>query len=172
MEHLFKGKQTTDPTRHSGQGIFFTSRISDTFSLSSNGISVRILPSKDDLFLSEIKKIKGTTVSFTISKQSRKSLKDLFDDFSNEKFEFDRNQVRIRLSDYEGLLSRSQAKRLLVGLDKFERIEFDFKKVNEIGQAFADEIFRVYARSHSKALLTYTNANSAVAFLIERARKT
>lgn len=170
-EHLFKGKQSTDPSRHSGQGIFFTSRIADSFIICANGASVKLISHKDDIFFSEIKKIKGTQVTFTISKQSRKSLEELFKRFSNNEFEFDKNIMKIKLSNYAGLLSRSQAKRMLVGLDKFSHIEFDFKKVNEIGQAFADEIFRVFARNNSKTLLTYTNANSAVAYLIERARK-
>src|SRR3989338_626557 len=33
--HLLKGKQTTFPERHSGQGIFFTSKIADEFTLES-----------------------------------------------------------------------------------------------------------------------------------------
>jgi anti-sigma regulatory factor (Ser/Thr protein kinase) len=35
IEHLFKGKQTTFPERHSGQGIFFTSRIADLLEIRS-----------------------------------------------------------------------------------------------------------------------------------------
>ena len=34
---LSKGKLTTDPERHSGQGIFFTSRMLDEFSILSRG---------------------------------------------------------------------------------------------------------------------------------------
>lgn len=34
---LAKGKLTTDPDRHSGQGIFFTSRMLDEFSILSRG---------------------------------------------------------------------------------------------------------------------------------------
>lgn len=31
--------------------------------------------------------------------------------------------------------------------ERFRNIELDFKGVDEIGQAFADELFRVYARA-------------------------
>ena len=33
-----KGKLTTDPTRHSGEGVFFTSRIFDHFQIEANGL--------------------------------------------------------------------------------------------------------------------------------------
>lgn len=172
IEHLFKGKQTTDPKRHSGQGIFFTSRVADSFEINSNKIKVVVDNKRKDLFLKNIRILKGTKVSFQLSKQSKRKLKEVFDDYSNENFEFDKNKVRIKLSRYTtGLLSRSEAKRLLVGLDKFSMISFDFKDVVQIGQAFADEIFRVYARNHPKSILTYDNASDAIAYLIERARK-
>ena len=35
---LAKGKLTTDPQLHSGQGIFFTSRMLDSFTISSGGV--------------------------------------------------------------------------------------------------------------------------------------
>jgi hypothetical protein len=44
--------------------------------------------------------------------------------------------------------TRSQARRIVAGLEKFRTIELDFKGIDTIGQAFADEIFRVYAKEH------------------------
>ena len=35
---LAKGKLTTDPKRHTGQGIFFTSRLLDSFDIWSGGV--------------------------------------------------------------------------------------------------------------------------------------
>jgi len=40
-------------------------------------------------------------------------------------------------------VSRSQAKRLLMGLEKFNTIILDFKGVVSVGQAFVDQVFRV-----------------------------
>jgi STAS-like domain of unknown function (DUF4325) len=45
----------------------------------------------------------------------------------------------------------------------------DFRGVGEIGQGFADEVFRVWACSHGAAALTPLNMNEAVAFMVGRA---
>ena len=39
---LSKGKLTTDPKNHSGQGIFFSSRAFDSFGLYSGGLTVSV----------------------------------------------------------------------------------------------------------------------------------
>jgi len=168
MEHLFKGKQTTDPKRHSGEGIFFTSRIADRFMLRSHGIRVTFDNLLGDTFVQEPRYLKGTEVFFEIKRLSRKSLSDLFRKFSSG-VTFDRSEVRVKLTVDEGLLSRSQGRRLVAGLEKFRRIAFDFKGVKEVGQGFVDEIFRVFATSHPKIKLTYTHAVPGVRFMIRRA---
>ena len=66
-------------------------------------------------------------------------------------------------------VSRSQAKRLVHGLDKFREVVLDFKGVDIVGQGFADEVFRVWARKHPKVKLVPTDMNDAVAFMVERA---
>jgi len=66
-------------------------------------------------------------------------------------------------------VSRSQAKRLVHGLDKFREVVLDFKGVDLVGQGFADEVFRVWAREHPDVKLIPTDMNDAVAFMVERA---
>ncbi len=39
IQELSKGKATTAPDRHSGQGIFFTSKAVDRFRLAANGLT-------------------------------------------------------------------------------------------------------------------------------------
>jgi len=46
---LTKGKRTTDKTRHSGQGIFFVSKIFDDFMIASGGIIFNSSPAKNKL---------------------------------------------------------------------------------------------------------------------------
>ena len=48
---------------------------------------------------------------------------------------------------------------------------FDFQEVDTIGQAFADEIFRVFANQHPEIELTTVHANSEVKQMIARAKK-
>ncbi len=170
-EHLYKGKQTTDPKNHSGQGIFYTSRIADVFALRSHKLQTVIDNRKEDVYYKENLTLKGTEVQFSVKARSRKLLADLFQQYSNDDFEFDRNVVRVKLSDREQLMSRSQARRLLAGLEKYKRIEFDFNRVKGIGQAFADEIFRVFKLRFPKMQMTYINAGRAVEFMVKRALK-
>jgi len=173
VEHLLKGKQTTDPKRHSGQGIFFTSKIADRFVLRGAQLQLIIDNGRDDVFLEELKKsLKGTEVVFELAPKTKKSLKALFDEYSNEDYEFDRTKVLVHLSKAAGpYVSRSEAKRLVFGLDKYKRVTFDFKGVIAIGQAFADEIFRVFQNKYPQIQLEILHANKAVEFMIRRAKK-
>lgn len=171
LEHVLKGKQTTQPQKHTGEGIFFTSRIADIFSIKSHSLSVRIDNKLEETFVKNERFEQGTEVRFRIHRKTRKSLSDLFNAFTNEDRKFDRNEIRVIVSAQAGNLSRSEAKRLLFGLEKFSRITFDFKGVKEIGQGFADEIFRVYAVSHPTIKLSHENTCSAVEFMIDRVQK-
>lgn len=171
IEHLMKGKQTTMPSKHSGEGIYFTSRIADKFVIRSHNVSLTIDNQKQDTFVKDEKFTKGTTVSFSIKKQTRKNLSILFKEYSNDNLEFDRNTVKVVLSNSDGFISRSQAKRLTNGMEKFKRITFDFKNIKEIGQGFADEVFRVFPLHNKGIELDYINAGPAVTFMIERAKK-
>ena len=71
----------------------------------------------------------------------------------------------------EKLISRSQAKRLLKRADKFREVVLDFNGITEIGQAFADEIFRVYRNAHPQVQLYPMNASEDVTNMINRALK-
>jgi anti-sigma regulatory factor (Ser/Thr protein kinase) len=169
IEHVFKGKQTTFPERHSGQGIFFTSRIADTFALRSDEYRVRVLNNKNDTAIGKERPLKGTLVEFSIKAKSRKNLSELFREYADDDYDFDKNRVRMKLSQYKELMSRSQARRLLAGCEKYKRLTFDFQGVKEIGQAYADEVFRVFCKAHPKIQVEYTNANETVEMMIQRA---
>ena len=69
-------------------------------------------------------------------------------------------------------ISRSQARRILVGLEKFESIILDFTRVPTVGQAFADEIFRVFKNKYPKKKIIAINTNEAVKFMINRVDRT
>ena len=66
-------------------------------------------------------------------------------------------------------MSRSQAKRISRHFEKFKRVELDFTGIAEIGQAFADEMFRVFVAAHPEIRLTPINTSPAVAQMIRRA---
>lgn len=170
---LSKGKLTTDPERHSGEGIFFTSKMFDSFSLMANDLRYEHNSGPQLDWLQEIdESIGGTGVYMQIRLDSTRTVKQVFDDFvdSEEDFEFDKTIVPVRLARLgnENLVSRSQAKRLMVRFDRFRRVVLDFQDVPDIGQAFADELFRVFANSHPQVLLVPINVAPSVAQMIHR----
>lgn len=177
IQDLLKGKTTTMPASHSGQGIFFTSRAGEEFVLDSYGYRLIVNNKINDTFLEEIKgrakRKQGTKVTFKLPITSNKHLKEVFDKFSNidddSDFGFDKTEIKIKLFIRGGVhISRSQARRVLVGLDKFRVIVFDFDKVPMIGQAFADEIFRVFHNKYPEIKLQSINMNQAVKFMVDR----
>jgi len=172
VEHLLKGKQSTAPEKHTGEGIFYTSKIADIFILESGTIRLIIDNRINDVIVEEIPFLQGTRVTFMLNKNSRKDLEALFKQYTNNNVEFDKTRVTIKLSKREGEhISRSQARRLLFGLDKFKRIVLDFKGVAGIGQGFADEIFRVFHHAHPDISFEIANANESVEFMIKRAKR-
>ncbi|MBW1835028.1 MAG: STAS-like domain-containing protein, partial [Deltaproteobacteria bacterium] len=100
-------------------------------------------------------------------------LKDVFDEFTAgpDEFQFNKTVIPVRLAQYENekLVSRSQAKRLLTRIEKFQNVIFDFEEVVTIGQAFADEIFRVYSQKNPKILLWPINMKDGVSRMVKKA---
>ena len=47
----------------------------------------------------------------------------------------------------------------------------DFDKVSTIGQAFADEVFRVFKEKHPNIAIQPINMDEAVRFMVERVDK-
>jgi anti-sigma regulatory factor (Ser/Thr protein kinase) len=163
---LAKGKFTTDPARHTGEGIFFTSKILDTFDISSGGVYFTSV--------SPIKNPRGTAVWMKMKNSSDRSRAEVFDTFTSPEndYAFDKTVVPVKMAEHnkDDLISRSQAKRLLLRIDRFRAVVLDFKNVNQIGQAFADEIFRVFARRHPGVDVQFTNVNKEVLKMIRRAQ--
>jgi biotin operon repressor len=168
---LLSGKKTTMPSRHSGEGIFFTSKISDHFSLKSHKTFLNFYNPSDDISLSEIKNVKGTEVLFSIRCHTKKKLETVFTEFANEDFEFDKSKSIVKITSGRAAVSRSQARRLLASLGDFKRIVLDLSGVNETGQAFCDEIFRVYKLRNPEKIISWENASAAAEFMIQRSLK-
>ncbi len=155
---LLKGKATSMPERHAGEGIFFTSKACDRFALRSHRIELVFDTLKKDTFVNVRAYLIGTEVSLRVSRSARRKLTDVFSSFAPEEFEFrfERSLVTVRF--YAGeYVSRSEAKRLLARLDQFREVVLDFAGVRSIGQGFADEIFRVFAHAHPGVALKRVN---------------
>ena len=176
IQDLLKGKTTTMPQAHSGEGIFFTSKMADLFILDSFDYQLRIDNEIEDLFVEPIKPSKrGTRVTFKIHLNSKRHTTEIFEKYvSNpETLAFDSTDVQIRLYTMGTIhVSRSQARRVLNGLDKFKNVVLDFDRVLTVGQGFADEIFRVFQSRHPDITIAAINTNEAVKFMIDRVGNT
>ena len=170
---LAKGKLTTDPDKHSGEGIFFSSRMFDDFEILSGSVYFSHKQDKDEDWVLERQKFEsGTSVFLALSNNTNRTAKQVFDNFStDDDYGFTKTVVPVRLTQYgdDKLVSRSQAKRLLVRVEKFKIVLFDFDKVESVGQAFADEIFRVFQAQHPEIELIFENTCKQVHQMITRA---
>lgn len=170
---LSKGKLTTDPDNHTGEGIFFSSRSFDKYAILSGDVYFsHEFNQPEDWILETKKPQQGTTVVMRLANNSSRTLKSVFDKYaSGSGYGFDKTVVPVTLARYgnESLVSRSQAKRLLARVDRFKIVIFDFSDIDQIGQAFADEVFRVFQNKHPEMQIYFVKANPEVEDMIIRA---
>lgn len=170
---LSKGKLTTDPARHSGEGIFFTSRMFDSYGiLSGETYFSHSFNHQEDWILETNPFSEGTVIWMKLNNHTARTTKEVFDQFTTDQnYGFNKTVVPVKLAQYgnESLISRSQAKRLLARIELFKKVIFNFEDVDSIGQAFADEIFRVFRNQHPSIELITINANTEVMQMINRA---
>ncbi len=165
---LIKGKTTTMRERHSGEGVFFSSKSGDTVTFRSHKINLTFDNIKKDVFVEEKRHINGTEVKFSISRVSKRNLESTFKLYAPEEYDyrFEKTKVYVNLFQTE-FVSRSEAKRLLLGLEKFKEIILDFKGVKSIGQGFADEIFRVFKKQYPDIIIKTKNLNYIIESIIK-----
>lgn len=169
---LSKGKLTTDPERHTGEGIFFSSRLFDEFFILSGDMFFSHQDNRSEDWLLTGEPEQGTCVSMTLQNAASRTLKEVFDEFtSDEDYGFNKTVISVSLAVYgnESLVSRSQAKRLLARTDRFKTVVFDFDGIEKIGQAFADEMFRVFRNAHPDISVLSINTKPEVQRFIGRA---
>jgi hypothetical protein len=171
IQDLLKGKQTTAPKEHTGEGIFFTSKVADKLIIQGSDKKIIFDNIRDDVFIRDASEIEGTRVVFEISLGSKRKLDSIFREYSEGSFEFGKTKVVVNLYEMDNsYISRSQARRILAGLEKFKIIVLDFKNVETVGQGFADEVFRVWQNRHPTIEIRYQEVNENVLFMIKRAK--
>ena len=168
LQELSKGKVTTQPDRHSGEGLFFASKMADRFRLAANGFEWIVDNTLPDHTVREVPTVLGTRVVFEVSTATERTTREVFDRYTHD-FVFDTSRCVIRLFEYgRSFVSRSEAKRLVLNLERFREVVLDFRGVESVGQGFVDEVFRVWARAHPDVRLVPQNMNSAVEFMVRR----
>ena len=158
---LAKGKFTTAPQGHSGMGIFVSSRMMDGFSIESCGLRFdthethRPLPPFDWIDVgNSLKPNEARTVlRMDIALNSTRTPNDVYlkyfepSEIGSEAFHTTEIPVRLAQLSSE-LVSRSQAKWVMERATQFKTVILDFEGVVHVGQAFVDEVFRVFALAH------------------------
>ncbi|NOR90155.1 MAG: DUF4325 domain-containing protein [Anaerolineales bacterium] len=171
---LSKGKLTTDPSRHTGEGIFFASRMFDSFVVLSEGLFFSPMDTDISRLPDSGSEEGGTTVSMGISTLSNRTIQKVFDLYTSDDFEytFSKTDIPVALATFgdENLVSRSQARRLLARLHEFKEVSLDFSDVDTIGQAFSDEIFRVFSRNNPSIEISAINTNEQIERMIRRVK--
>lgn len=178
---LEKGKFTTDPGQHSGEGIFFSSKIADFFAIESDDLIYYGSNTTENPKIVSVEQEQsrvGTTVFAEVLQDSLLNIKDVCSRYEDPDTNgFNKTEVPVRMLNYGDakdvvFVSRSQARRLLARFEKFDKVELDFKGVGAIRQGFADEIFRVFKLRHPDCIITYKNANEEVERTIRHVQET
>ncbi len=171
LRQLTKGKLTTMPDEHSGEGLFLLSKIADFFEVESGGLLWMIDNELDDVGVSSAHVRPGTRVLFEVDVRTGASLEAVFVQ-SSEAFELARRRVVVKLFETGNrFLSRSEAKKLLEGVERFRNVVIDFKGVEAVGQGFVDEMFRVWTSRHPNTRLHPVNMVPPIAFIVEHGRR-
>jgi anti-sigma regulatory factor (Ser/Thr protein kinase) len=176
MLELSKGKLTSQPARHAGRGLFFTSRLADVFDLHANETAFQHREWEGNGWRpGRALKHQGTSVYASIALDTTRTLESVLHAHSltGSGFGFERTVVPLRLmaSPLAGLDSRAQARRVAVRLNAFRRAEVDFDGIATVGHSFADELFRVMSPELGSVELVPLNMSPAVAAMIESVRR-
>ncbi len=176
MLEISKGKLTSQPTRHAGRGLFFTSRLADVFDLHANNTAFQHrLWDGGGWHPGRPFNRQGTSAYAAVSLDTPRTLEGVLQAHSLDgaSFGFERTEVRLRLmaSSLSALATRAQARRVAARLQQFRRADIDFDGIDSIGHSFADELFRVLTPELAEVDLVPINMTPVVAAMIESIRR-
>lgn len=166
---LYAGTYTSEPEKHAGEGIFFTSRLMDHFAIRSD-TQLFTLNAEDADDEDAPERFRGTAVQMALNNDSTRELSEVMAKYVDPDEGFVKTEVPVAMffgGDFP--VSRSEARRLLAVLDHFRYAELDFTGVDEIGRDFAHELFSVAAGQYPSLTLSVKNATSAVLGTLRRA---
>jgi anti-sigma regulatory factor (Ser/Thr protein kinase) len=176
MLELSKGKLTSAPDRHTGRGLYFTSRLADVFDLHANMVAFqhREWDPRSWKQARAVKQQQGSAIYLAIALDTTRTLDEVMRSASldAQNYSIERTTLPLRLivNEDTGLESRAQARRVAARLTEFKQAELDFTGIEHIGQGFADELFRVFGRNQSAVQLVVKNAGPRVNAMIELAQ--
>ncbi|MGF0032299.1 STAS-like domain-containing protein [Bariatricus sp. SGI.154] len=172
---LHKGKFTSNPACHSGEGIFFSSKMMRELAIWSDQAiysygcyeKEKLVQSHLISYYTRLQKI-GTLVVMKLENQTTRKPQEVFNMYAPIDEGFIHTIIPIKEAcPYGEPIARSQARRVLYRLEQFKKVEFDFTEVEFMGQGFADEVFRVFQNQHPDIELLPIHANQSVLGMIK-----
>ena len=180
MLELSKGKLTSAPDRHSGHGLFFSSRLADVFDIHANATAFQCRAWEQGAWRAgkpgPVAARGGTSVYLAIMLDTPRTLEAVLHahSASGEGYGFERTRVPLQLitGAVPGamLASRAQARRAVHRLAQFAHADIDFTGIGHVGHGFADEMFRVFGRQHPGLALHPVGMAPQVAAMVDSVR--
>ena len=166
---LTKGYITTNPKLHSGEELNAVINLFDMVEIDSSGKSLTFENKNTDWELKHSLQKKGSRFHLKISASSKRTCAQIF----RKIFGDEKSRIRILvslldISKHKVINSRSQAKNLLRNVENYKKVEFDFKKIDLIGPAFADALVRGAKKCNQFADIKWVNTNNTVDLLMSR----
>lgn len=140
MMELYKGKLTTRPDSHSGEGIFFTSKFLASLAIWSNSIVYTYRCGREDGFIkshliayhTRLNDI-GTMVVMKLENDTKRTTKEVLDMFAPMEEGFVKTLIPMKeMCPLGDPVARSQARRILRRLDEFKEITLTPINANEM----------------------------------------
>lgn len=175
---LHKGKFTTNPATHSGEGIFFTSKMLNAFAIWSDNSAFFIGCTEREIFtrshlIAYYTKLNhiGTMLIMKLKNRTTRTPKEIFDMYAPMDEGFFKTYIPLKeVCPYGEPIARSQARRIVHRLEQFQKVELDFADIEFMGQGFADEIFRVFQNQYPKIELIPLHANETILGMIKHVK--
>ena len=172
---LSKGKLTSDPGAHCGHGLYVTARLADVLCLHANGVGFQRRAWESQPWRDSYAAVQGgTSVYVAITLDTPRRLEQVLGGYALEPggYAFERTEVPLQLlAQAQVLASRAEARRAVARLDQFRRADINFSGIRDVGQGFADEMFRVYRRRHPGVELVPQGMTPQVAAMVEAVLK-
>ena len=164
LGEIAKGRQSTMYERHRGLGIYFSSRMASRFTISSGQLVWEVDGRRGDSTIGSLPYIRvGTLVRVEVDADTQVAMSDVFNDFSLPGGGGDRTTLPVSLFETNrGFVSRPEAQRISEQLEMFDKVVLDFIGIDQIGQGFADELFRVWQNQHPETRLIGSHTNPGI----------
>ena len=174
MLELAKGKLTSVPERHAGQGLHLTARLADVFDVCANAARFQCCAWQTRRWEAtpihaKLAARPGTSIYVAIALDTPRTLDAALraTSLDGNGYGFERTTVPLHLlAGADGALaSRAEARRATARLASFRRAELDFAGITAVGRGFADELMRVFRREQGLELVPINAAGSVAAML-------